>query len=155
MQSNVRFHEDMILMEDFLFVLELLPHCRDIYSLPEAVYRYRQAEDEKGAYRRLQRIPDLAGYMQPLEDAMRVLDISEREVGRLYEMLLRQKLYYAPLGQVCRILAMHKQSKYAFLEMGSPLGIYLHNQKTQLRHRLAVTVKSSRLYQQHKVGTVQ
>ena len=41
--SGVRFHEDMILMEDFLFVLELLPFCRSIYSLPEAIYRYRQA----------------------------------------------------------------------------------------------------------------
>ena len=33
MQSGVRFREDMILMEDFLFVLELLPYCQNIYSL--------------------------------------------------------------------------------------------------------------------------
>ena len=29
---DIRFHEDMILMEDFLFVLELLPFCQSIYS---------------------------------------------------------------------------------------------------------------------------
>ena len=43
MQSGVRFREDMILMEDFLFVLELLPYCQNIYSLPEAIYRYHQS----------------------------------------------------------------------------------------------------------------
>ena len=78
------------------------------------------------------------------------LGISPQEAENLYEMLLRQKLYYAPLCQIRRVLAEQKQSKYAFLEMGSPLEIYLHNRKTQLRHRVAVAVKSSCLYQKHK-----
>lgn len=155
MQSGVRFREDMILMEDFLFVLELLPYCKDIYSLPEAIYRYRQAEDEKGAYRRLQRIPDLAGYMQPFEAGLDTLGISAQDAGTLYEMLLRQKLYYAPLCQIREILAEHKQSKYASLEMGRPLGIYFRNRKMQLRHRIAVAAKSSCLYQKHKARTAQ
>lgn len=155
MHSGVRFHEDMILMEDFLFVLELLPYCKNFYSLPEAIYRYRQAEDEKGAYRRLQRIPDLAGYMQPFEAGLDTLGISAQEAGTLYEMLLRQKLYYAPLRQIREILAEHKQSKYASLEMGRPLGIYFRNRKMQLRHRIAVAAKSSCLYQKHKVRTAQ
>lgn len=155
LNSGVRFHEDMILMEDFLFVLELLPHCRNIYSLPEAIYRYRQAEDEKGAYNRLQRIPDLAGYMRPFEESLHTLGISMQEAGRLYEMLLRQKLYYAPLRQIRVILAEHKQSKYASIEVGRPLDICFRNQKMQLRHRLAVAVKSSCLYQKIRRGTVQ
>lgn len=155
LNSGVRFHEDMILMEDFLFVLELLPYCRNIYSLPEAIYRYRQAEDEKGAYDRLQRIPDLAGYMQPFEAGLDTLGRSVQEAGILYEMLLRQKLYYAPLRRIRGILAEHKQSKYASLELGGPLGIYLRNRKMQLRHRFAVAVKSNCLYQKHKVRTVQ
>lgn len=154
LESGVRFHENMILMEDFLFVLELLPHCRAIYVLPEAIYRYRQAENEKGAYRRLQRIPDLAAYMQPFEDSMRALGVSEREAEHLYEMLLRQKMYYAPLRQIRMILAEHKQSKYATIEMSGPLFIYLRNRKTQMRHRLAIAVKSSRLHQKHKAGTI-
>ena len=155
MQSGVRFREDMILMEDFLFVLELLPYCQNIYSLPEAIYRYRQAEDEKGAYRRLQRIPDLAGYMKPFEAGLDTLGISAQEAGTLYEMLLRQKLYYAPLRQVRKILAEHNRSKYASLEMGRPLGIYFRNRKMQLRHRIAVAAKSSCLYQKHKARTAQ
>lgn len=150
LNSGVRFREDMILMEDFLFVLELLPHCQNIYSLPEAIYRYRQAEDEKSASRRLQRIQNLARYMQPFEAGLDTLGISAQGAENLYEMLLRQKLYYAPLCQIRRVLAEQKQSKYAFVEMGSPLEIYLHNRKTQLRHRVAVAVKSSCLYQKHK-----
>ena len=150
MQSGVRFREDMILMEDFLFVLELLPHCQNIYSLPEAIYRYRQAEDEKSASRRLQRIQNLARYMQPFEAGLVTLGISAQEAENLYEMLLRQKLYYAPLRKIRSILTEQKQSKYASLEMGGSLGIYLCNRKTQLRHRIAVVVKSSCLYQKHK-----
>ena len=74
--------------------------------------------------------------MQPLEAGLGTLGISPQEAENLYEMLLRQKLYYAPLCQIRRVLAEQKQSKYAFLEMGGPLGIYLHNRKTQLRHRV-------------------
>lgn len=151
LESGTRFHEDMTLMEDFLFVLELLPHCRTIYSLPDAIYRYRQAEDEKSAYYRLQKIADLAEYIQPIADGICRLQIPRAEAitEKIYEMLLRQKLYYAPLRQIRRILMEQKQSKYASLEMGSPFGIYLRNRKTQLRHRIAVAVKSNCLYQKN------
>lgn len=154
-RSGVRFHEDMILMEDFLFVLELLPYCRTIYSLPEAIYRYRQAEDEKGAYRRLQRIPELAEYMQPFEDGIGALGISNEVVINLYQMLLGQKLYYAPLAKIREEIAQHQQSRYAFLPMERPIVIYLRDRKTQLRHRLAIAVKSSRVYQRRKAGAAQ
>ncbi len=154
-QSGVRFHEDMILMEDFLFVLELLPYCRTIYSLPEAIYHYRQAEDEKGAYRRLQRIPELAEYMQPFEDSIGALGISNEVVINLYQMLLGQKLYYAPLAKIREEIAQHQQSRYAFLPMDRPIVIYLRDRKTQLRHRLAIAVKSSRAYRRWKAGASQ
>lgn len=154
-QSGVRFHENMILMEDFLFVLELLPYCRTIYSLPEAIYRYRQAEDEKGAYRRLQRIPELAEYMQPFEDGIGALGISNEVVINLYQMLLGQKLYYAPLAKIREEIMQHQQSRYAFLPMERPIVIYLRSRKTQLRHRLAIAVKSSRVYQRRKAGAAQ
>ena len=154
-QSGVRFHEDMILMEDFLFVLELLPYCRTIYSLPEAIYHYRQAEDEKGAYRRLQRIPELTEYMQPFEDSIGALGISNEVVINLYQMLLGQKLYYAPLAKIREEIAQHQQSRYASLPMDRPIVIYLRDRKTQLRHRLAIAVKSSRAYRRWKAGASQ
>ena len=88
-KHGTRFHEDMFLMEDYLFVLELLPFCKEIYSLRKPIYRYRQAEDERSAYRRLQRIENLAEYMQPFEQGLKTLGIPCEHVENLYSMLLK------------------------------------------------------------------
>lgn len=145
---GVRFHEDMILMEDFLFVLELLPHCESIYSLPKAIYQYRQAEDERGAYRRLQRITDLAAYMQPFEAALARLAVPDREalVAGFYGMLLRQKLYYAPLRDIRAALAVHRSGPYAACMQDGAVALCLRNTKSRLRHRAAVAAKSAGVY---------
>ena len=153
MKHNVRFHEDMILMEDFLFVLELLPFCQNIYCLPEAIYHYRQSEDEKGAYRRLSRIPDLAAYMQPFDEQLQGLGIADSLCGELYQMLLWQKMYYASLREIKMVLARHTAGCYGErYPQQSAVAIFLKNKKTQLRHRIAVAVKSSTLYQKCKTG---
>lgn len=146
--SGVRFHTDMILMEDFLFVLELLPHCSQLYSLPEAIYRYRQGEDERGAYRRLQRITDLAAYMQPFDAALERLAVPEREalMAGFYGMLLRQKLYYAPLRDIRTELAIHRSDPYGVCLPDSAMQLYFSNTKSRLRHRIAVAAKSTGLY---------
>ena len=150
---GVRFHEDMILMEDFLFVLESLPFCRNIYCLPEDIYHYRQAEDEKGAYRRLRRIPDLAAYMQPFDNQLRSLGIPDSLCGELYQMLLWQKMYDASLGEIKLVLAKHSVGCYGErYPQHSALAIFLENKKTQLRHWIAVMVKSSTLYQKNRTG---
>lgn len=113
--SGVRFHEDMILMEDFLFVLELLPFCRSIYSLPEAIYRYRQAEDEAKIIGRLRRIYDIDAFMQPFLQGIQTLGESgtSRQNGdfsqgrtvleSLYFMLMRQRIYMASLNEIRRV----------------------------------------------------
>lgn len=146
--SGVRFRTDMILMEDFLFVLELLPHCSQLYSLPEAIYQYRQSEDERGAYRRLQRITDLAAYMQPFEAALERLAVPEREalMAGFYGMLLRQKLYYAPLRDIRTGLAIHRSGPYGACLPDSAMQLYFRNTKSRLRHRIAVAAKSTGLY---------
>lgn len=150
---DIRFHEDMILMEDFLFVLELLPFCQSIYCLPEAIYHYRQSEDEKGAYRRLSRIPDLAAYMQPFDEQLQGLGIADSLCGELYQMLLWQKMYYASLREIKMVLARHTTGCYGErYPQQSAVAIFLKNKKTQLRHRIAVAVKSSTLYQKYKTG---
>ena len=137
-----------------MFVLELLPHCRTVYSLPDAIYRYRQAEDEKSAYYRLQKIADLAEYIQPIADGIGRLQIpcAEAITEKIYEMLLRQKLCYASPSKIRDIIKGHNQSKYKSINVGSPLGIYFSNRKTQLRHMLAIAVKSSSLYRKHNTG---
>ena len=150
LDSGVLFHRDMILMEDFLFVLEVLPFCRTIYSLPEPIYRYRQAEDEQSAYRRLQRIPALDAYLIPFEQGINALQVPDGEalIAGLYRMLFRQKLYYASPRAIRQGIAAHQAGRYRGLPMENrPLKIFLQNKKTQLRHRLAVAVKSNPVYQ--------
>lgn len=147
-RSGTRFHEDRILMEDFLFVLDVLAYCERVYCLPEVIYRYRQ-EDEKSAYRRLCRIPDLAAYMQPFTESMEKLKLPDgtKPVSELYAMLLRQRLYDTPLGEIHAVLQMHRSGAFAAIPVpGTALGIYLRSRKTHLRHRLAVAVKSTAWY---------
>lgn len=145
LRHNTRFHTDMHLMEDFLFVLEALPHCETISCLPEAIYRYRQGEDERGAYRRLRRIGDLAAYMRPFEAAIERLGVPDAEelMTDFYRMLLRQRLYYAPLRELRETLTAHEQGRYAPCLGESALRIYLKNTRSRLRHRVAVAVKSA------------
>lgn len=151
-EHKIAFHKDMILMEDFLFVLELLAHCENIYCVPKAIYRYKQAENEKNAFRRLERIDDLTKYMAPFEAAAKNLG-GEIVILELYKMLLTQRLYYAALKDIKRILNEQESSKYyQQIGMPKPLALYIHNKKTQLRHRIAVTVKSSRIYKKAKGG---
>ena len=143
-QSGVRFHEDMILMEDFLFVLELLPHCQNIYSLPEAIYRYRQAEDEKSAYYRLQKIVNLADYMQPITEKIQRLQIPDAEAiaEKIYVNSLCQSMAYAPVKQIQKRLMVHQSGKYAnvFTEKQS-WKIWIRYRMVYIRHKLAVVLK--------------
>ena len=148
MQSGVRFHEGMILMEDFLFVLELLPHCQNIYSLPKAIYRYRQTEDEKSAYYRLQKIVNLAEYIQPIAEGIQQLQIPDAEAiaEKIYVNALFQSMAYAPVKQIQKRLMVHKLGRYAnaFTEKQS-WKIWIRYRAIYLRHRLAVLLKSSRV----------
>lgn len=152
-ETGVRFCPDMHLMEDFLFVLDLLPQCQTICCLNEAIYRYRQGEDEKGAYRRLQRIPDLAEYILPFEDRLERLCIPDREklTDGFYSMLLRQKMQYSDLKGIRKTLDVHKRGIRSGMALKlDPMRIYLSNRKTLLRHRIAVAVKSTSVYQKIK-----
>lgn len=145
-KHGTRFREDMFLMEDYLFVLELLPFCKEIYSLRKPIYRYRQAEDEKSAYRRLQRIENLAEYMQPFEQGLKTLGIPCEHVENLYSMLLKQRMYYASFSEIRSLVAQHNRGKYCRLKQPHPLKIYLCSRLVQIRHKLAVAVKSSSFY---------
>ena len=150
---GVRFRKDMILMEDFLFVLDTLPYCRSIYCLDAVIYRYRQSEDEQGAYRRLQRITDLVEYMKPFEQSIEKLGIANGEAlaDGFYWMLLRQKMQYATLKDIRRIIDIHKSGVRGKTgQKIDPMEIYLENRKILLRHRLAIAVKSTVLYQKIK-----
>lgn len=142
-EKEIRFREDMMLMEDFFFVLETLPHCSSIYCLPEAIYRYRQGENERGAYHRLQRISDLAEYLAPFEGALGAISPDAAAIfPGFYRMLLGQKLYYASLSEVKAGLQTHQKGQYAaFYPKTGAEKLFLRNQKSRLRHWLALRYK--------------
>lgn len=114
-EHKIAFHKDMILMEDFLFVLELLAHCENIYCVPKAIYRYKQAENEKKIINRLRKIESISKFVYPFEIAMDALlhygtdkavpnfAIKEYIIESLYLMITRQRLYMANLKTVIMI----------------------------------------------------
>ena len=58
-------------------------------------------------------------------------------------MLLEQRLYYASYEDICNVMTQHRNSIYAGVDIEySPFVIYLRNKKSQLRHRIAIIVKS-------------
>lgn len=143
--NHVLFCETMILFEDFMFTIETLEKCNKVYCLQEPIYHYRQSEDEKNAYRRLCRIGDLSEYLSPFSRQIELLGVSDSDkfMDNLYKMLLEQRLYYASYEDICNVMTQHRNSIYAGVDIEySPFVIYLRNKKSQLRHRIAIIVKS-------------
>lgn len=153
--SEVRFDESMIIMEDFLFVLNVLPCCKEVYCLPKAAYCYKQSEDEKNAYNRLKMVDNFPELMYIFESALEKLEISDYQsfVRDFYKMLLYQKMYYSSYREIRSCLNQHFNGKYKDIQIQtSPIKILIFNKKVQLRHRIAVSIKS--MLSEHKEQSV-
>lgn len=164
-RNGLNFHKDVFIMEDFLFVLDYLRYVNNIYMLPEAIYRYRQPDDEARAFKRMERVEDLNTYLIPFYNSIDNLSSAlsekyglsfpegEATALRLYSILLNQKAYYADMNTLKELSCKHQESKWADtlqgdalltdLKNGNCLKIYLRNKITQLRHTVAVQLKKS------------
>ena len=160
--NNVLFNTNYFLMEDFLFSLECLKVCENIYCLPKALYYYRQSENEKNAFNRLKRINNLCEYVSPFKTAINnvaLSKIADSIFNNFFFMLLSQKMYYANKNEIKEQSEIFKSSplfneikqselplRYTdFLrdiEESRYFKIRLLNLKTQARHKVAVFVKS-------------
>lgn len=160
--NNILFNTDYFLMEDFLFSLDCLKVCENIYCLPKALYCYKQSENEKNAFNRLKRIDDLCKFAVPFKTVIDELTVDERRnslFNNFFFMLLSQKMYYLNKKEIKKLIESlnsnrlfneFKQgetpSRYrGFLkdiEESRCFKIRLLNLKTQLRHKVAVLVKS-------------
>lgn len=68
---------------------------------------------------------------------------SDKFMENLYKMLLEQRLYYASYEDICNVMTQHRNSIYSGIDIENrPFVIYLRNKKSQLRHRIAIIVKS-------------
>ena len=160
--NNIRFNTNYFLMEDFLFSLEVLKACENIYCLPNALYCYKQSENEKNAFNRLKRIDDFCEFTVPFKAALEALDAgktADNVFNSFFFMLLCQKMYYSTAKEIKQIAENIKacsvfneikcgeiptayQDFSKNIEDARYLKIRLLNLKTQARHKLAVLVKS-------------
>ena len=160
--NNILFNTNYFLMEDFLFSLEYLKACENIYCVPKALYYYRQSENEKNAFYRLKRIDNLCEYVYPFKTAINELAVGktvDSVFNNFFFMLLSQKMYYLNKNEIKKLAEGLKTNNLfndikqgqipemyvGFLkdiEASRYLKIRLLNLKTQARHRVAVLVKS-------------
>lgn len=160
-ENDVSYNENMIILEDFLFFLDLLEFSKTVYCLKKPIYRYRQSENEGNAFNRLKKIDDIARYLEPIKERIASLspEDGEKVSATVYFMLLYQKLYKMNLQGIKAENEKFLKSEYAKEQVRELLGerdkelfdnlkrrkesvIYLKNKKTQIRHRVAVLVKS-------------
>ena len=158
--SGLDLDTSMFLYEDLEFVLRYMAHCDTIWNVPQAIYHYRQSEDEGNAGRRLKRIPSIPVFLDPIEGALHALPktVSERDkatvLQQLHLVLAREKIAVSDIPTIRHICADYRswsqgrllpleQDKFQTLLLeGKAAGLYLRNQKTRLRHWVAVRVKA-------------
>ena len=160
--NNISFNTNYFLMEDFLFSLECLKACENIYCLQKDLYHYKQSENERNAFNRLKRIDNLCEYVLPFKKAVNELAVGEMGdsvFNNFFFMLLSQKMYYENAKEIKKLLESLnnnklfneiKQSKnperyigfLSDIEDSRYFKIRLLNLKTQARHKVAVFVKS-------------
>lgn len=160
-EHNISFNTNYFLMEDFLFSLECLKVCENIYCLPKALYCYRQSESGKNVFNTLKRINNLCEYVSPFKAVIDDLCTDENGnalFNNFFFMLLWQKMYYADKTEIKNIaegLKHHNLFKeinqnevpaghtglFNDIEKSRYFKIRFTNLKTQLRHKVAVIAK--------------
>lgn len=168
-ENKLLFNQNIFLMEDFLFVLHYLKHIETIHFLPKAVYRYRQPDDETRAFTRVERVADLNAYLQPFYNSIEELESylkdnyktdfseGERVLFELYRTLISQKAYYADESTLSALSETIENGRFKNYNTDDILindlknknfkTIIKRHKKIQLRHKIAVKVKKTAIYQ--------
>lgn len=159
--NKIGFDKNMIILEDLMFSLEVLDKCKTVYCLKAPIYRYRQSEKEDNAYKRLSKIPDIAEYLAPLKNKFKNMsaEYGEQIMVQIYFMLVLQKMYWSDISAIKAqneqflksdysdesirpLLSENDKKLFDRMKKRDAKGIYFENKKTQLRHKVAVFVKS-------------
>lgn len=163
LQSGVRFRPDMFLLEDLEFSLRYLAHCQRIIVSDNAVYHYRQPEDEGNAGRRLLRIESISEMIAPIEQAFFGLaeKLELKQTGfdgillSIFLSLARQKIWASEIGtikKVCRDFSSWAEEKQLNSELladdfsqdmikGRTIRLLCRRSYSKARHRIANRVK--------------
>lgn len=171
-ENNLYFNKDIFLMEDFLFVLGYLNYTKNILFIKDALYHYHQPDDDTRVYTRMDRIPDINTYLTPFYNLEKELSLSLKEnfnlsfpqgeevLFALYKMFISQKAYYGDMETLKLLSETIKTGRFSDyvtddvlindLKNGNYKTIIKRHKKIQLRHKVAVTVKKTALYQKLK-----
>lgn len=158
-ESGLELDTGMFLYEDLEFVLRYMQHCNTVWNVPQAVYHYRQSEDEGNAKRRLARIDCLSEFLKPIQAALEGLcDVPAEQrqtvLVQLHQVLARQKISGSNLVEIRRICEDYAQwyqsggfsacqdRFHRRLMNGKALTLWLLDIKTALRHAVAVRAKA-------------
>ncbi len=156
---KLQFRTDMILMEDFLFSMDLMRQSETIFFYSKPVYRYRQSESELGSYKRLCRIGNLVSYMKPFEEMSNSWNDQEgidfSNINRdIYYMLFSQMMWFGTKQEIRQYSEHMLSSPYRSMVQERDAWLYkqlMHGKidtvrrkynLLQKKHRLAVFVKS-------------
>lgn len=149
--------EDMFLYEDLEYVLRLWKHCSSFYFFREAVYLYRQSEDEGNAGRRLTRIAHIPDLVSKIEAVLEQGPDKERILLTLYTTLAREKISISSAKAINTIccdfhnwINAHKLL-YAISEKAYPMMIYqgqtfkliVKRTHSMMRHKTANLIKQT------------
>lgn len=152
-KNQILFPGGMIEMEDFLFSIRCIKNCEEVYFLQEAIYRYRQPEDESNTYRRLCRIPGISAYMVPFEEELAGISDGTDIAASIYQSFFYEMIRFGDIsliqqtakdmlgGKYAGSIAASNPSLYRLLEKEKYHRIWLRSQMGRLRHWLAVRVK--------------
>lgn len=172
--NAVEFRKEMFLYEDLEFSLRCLSYCDELLNWAEIVYRYRQAEDEGNAGRRLSRVDDLRRIVEPIEAALKALwrnhsfssgqKLENAILLKLYATLLRDKpknagkrerealaeqleTWLSERGLQVQTETSEKERRYLEQVLGRKwLALRVSDTVVRAKHRLAIWIKSMPLY---------
>lgn len=108
-QTEIFLREDMFFYEDLEFSLRALPQCHNVYFCREAIYKYRQSEDEGSAGRRLKKIAHIPELILKISDALADARDKNKILLSLYLMLAREKISASTKDEISVICSDFKE----------------------------------------------
>lgn len=166
---NIRFDNSVFLMEDFLFVLDCMTKTEKIYLHNKVLYRYYQPQNDDRVYSRIARVSDINTYTEPFVSSISALTLALKEnynidfpqgeevLFALYKMFISQKAYYGDMETLKLLSETIKTGRFSDyvtddilindLKNENYKTIIKRHKKIQLRHKVAVAVKKTALYQ--------
>lgn len=174
LDNSLYLREDMFLYEDLEYSVRCMMCCDNILFEPEIIYHYRQSDDEGNAGRRLAKIDHIFNLVDQIENVLdKLINLkstkSEQDEIKsilvlLYLVLAREKIAVSNVRQVKQIcddykkwyekrqikIPLESQEYSDLLLQRNVLKLILRREYTKVRHRIAVVLKNTRIYQKLK-----